>query len=498
MKFKPLIVFCSVLILLVSACKKEPAVTPVIPTNDGEEEVISKTLSVNNVLQSNMVIQRDKPFKVWGKATAGSKIDIRASWDNSTYIAETNANGNWETTIPASPVNSSAQKVTITTAGLTPLELNNILIGDVWICSGQSNMVMQVGNIPPFQGVDNFRAEIAAANYPEIRFLTVQENYSKTAADVLFNDPEWKVCSPETAANMSAVAYYFGRKINAEVDVPVGLIVSAVNGTWCETWMNAEAFNIDPVINSYIGRNQSSALYNGMLAPFAKIGIKGFLWYQGENNQNISPPAHYTKLNSELIQGWRTIFNQGELPFYYVQLTPFDANTTGNTLANGLAKFREAQAAVRQTSGTGMVVTMDVGEVGNHHPKYKRQVGERLALLALNGAYQQSVQSVGPQYASYKKVGNTIVVEFVPGTANNLNTINNELLKQHFLLAGSDLTFTKAEATIDNDKIVISIPADLPLPVMAVRYAFSNFPVTNLQNNAGLPAEPFRTDNWSN
>jgi len=198
------------------------------------------------------------------------------------------------------------------------------------------------------------------------------------------------------------------------------------------------------------------------------------------------------------------MFNQANLPFYYTQLTPFaqDYTTTtppgGDTTLDNLGLFREAQANIRKSAtGTGMAVTMDVGEVANHHPRNKKPVGERLALLALNNTYGQSVQSVGPQYASFSANQYTVTVNFVAGTANGLSTINNAPLAQHFFVAGTDQVFRWASAKIVGSTIVITAPAATPLPVQAVRYAFTAAPITNLQNSAGLPAEPFRTDSYS-
>jgi len=286
--------------------------------------------------------------------------------------------------------------------------------------------------------------------------------------------------------------------------VPVGIIISAVNGTSCQDWANVEAIQGNPQLaNTYLAG--SSALYNGMISPLTNLVIKGFTWYQGENNQQDSPASGYTLLNAALIGGWRTKFKQPDLPFYYVQLTPFaqDYNTTtppgGDTTLNYLGFFREAQANIRSAvAGTGMVVTMDVGEQANHHPQNKEPVGERLALLALNYTYGQNVQCVGPQYASFTTNQYTVTVNFIAGTADGLTTANNAPLNQHFFVAGSDKVFRLGKAIISGNTIIITAPAATPLPVKAVRYAFTNAPITNLQNSAGLPAEPFRTDNWNN
>lgn len=490
---------CLLCLLLIAGCKKDGPVPPIVvpPTNP---PVTNNSFGVASILQSNMVIQRDKPAKIWGIAKAAALITINASWSNAPVTATSTAQGVWEAIIPAAPANATPQTLSIATAGETTVMLNNILIGDVWVCSGQSNMNMPVGPLAPsFAGVENYAAEIAAANYPQIRSFTVKQAYSPSPAADFSSPASWVACSPGNAGTLSATAYFFARKLHIDLSVPIGIVVSSVNGSWCETWTNKPALESDPQVSRYVGQNQSSQLFNGMIAPLTKLAIKGFTWYQGENNQKMAPLADYTKLNAALIKGWRSEFNQGDLPFYYVQITPFDDDGNNNATLNYLAKFRETQANVRTSvTGAGMVVTMDAGEITNHHPKYKKQVGDRLALLALNNTYGKPVQSVGPQYTSFTQSGNAVTVNFISGTAAGLNTINSAPVNQFFFVAGADQVFRKATAAISGDKIVLTAPNGTPLPVMAVRYAFTNYPITNLQNSAGLPMEPFRTDNWGN
>jgi sialate O-acetylesterase len=462
-----------------------------------------KNFSVSSVLQSNMVVQRDKPFVIWGNGPANLKVSVNVSWNNNVFTAVTDSIGNWHVTIPATVANANPQTIIAKAPGFNAVTLNNILIGDVWICSGQSNMIYPVDSIAPFDGVINFRDEIAAANYPMIRTFTLAEDNETVPQINLKSSPAWLICSPTTVGTTSAVGYYFARKLNITLNVPVGIIVSAVNGSYGQDWANAAAIQSDPTVASYY-YSGSSVYYNGMINPLINLSIKGFTWYQGENNQADFPVSNYTLLNSVLIEGWRTMFNQPQLPFYLVQLTPFAAdyyNTSpvgGDTTADYLALFREAQANVRSVNNTGMAVTMDVGEADNHHPRNKKPVGERLALLALNYTYGESVQCVGPQYASFTANQSTVVVNFVPGTANGLNTINNDPLKQLFFVAGPDGVFRQGQAGINGNTIVIAAPQTTPLPIVSIRYAFTNSAITNLQNSAGLPAEPFRTDNATN
>lgn len=470
---------------------------PVIPPPPA-----TPTFTVSNVLQSNMVIQRDKPFVVWGLADVGRHVTVKVSWNDSMFDATADNNGIWKTTVPATGVNAVPQTVKCSSDGFSDAILNNILIGDVWVCSGQSNMVMPVNVLPPsFLGVLNYQDEIAAADYPNIRAITIAADYTDKLLNTLTYPADWTVCTPQTAGNLSAIAYYFARKLNTSLNVPIGIIISAVNGTSCQLWTNADAFKNNPDIKNYAGN--ACYLYNGMINPLTNLSVKGFIWYQGENNEHDNPTS-YTKLNSALINGWRGAFNQGALPFYLVQMTPFaeDYNTTnppgGNPLLDDYAKFREGQANILAVPNTGMAVTMDVGEVNNHHPRNKKPVGERLALLALKNAYNQDVACYGPKYSSFTASGNTVIVNFADGTANGLNTINNQPLNQLFFVAGPDHVFRKGTAVISGNSVVVTVPGATSLPVQAVRYAFTNAPITNLQNGAGLPAEPFRTDNWDN
>lgn len=483
-------------LIIISGCHKteiKPVKTPVDTTRPG--------LSFASLFQSNMVVQRDKPVTIWGQGPAMVSVSLAVSWNSQKFTTTTNASGNWSLTLPAAATNANPQTINITAPGCKPATLTNVLLGDVWLCSGQSNMVMPLDSIAPFEGVLNFRSEIAAANYPNIRMMTVTEDNEPSPLSKLAYPVSWSVCSPATAGPESAVAYYFAQKLNTTLNVPIGIIVSAVNGSSCQDWTNVAAIQSNSVlVQRYL--SGSSGYYNAMINPLTGLALKGCIWYQGENNEHDTP-SNYTLLNSALIAGWRGKFNQGDLPFYYTQLTPFDENYNstkppgGDSSMDYLALFREAQAKIRTgVNATGMAVTMDVGEVINHHPRNKKPVGERLALLALNGAYGQNVPILGPQYASFSTNQYKVTVNFKAGTADGLSTLNNAPLAQHFYVAGTDQVFRWSPAVIVGNTVVITAPSSTPLPVQAVRYAFTDAPVTNLQNAAGLPAEPFRTDNW--
>jgi sialate O-acetylesterase len=476
-----------------------------LPAND---TVKATVFNVNNILQSNMVIQRDKPFTIWGHATPNFTVSVRASYNTSLFTTTADVSGVWRLTIPATPVNTSPQTIIASVDGKTPVVFSNILIGDVWLCSGQSNMVMPLDSVQPFygfEGVVNYKAEIAAANYPQIRAITATTDFETNPSDTLKYREQWMVCSPQTAGQFSAVSYYFARKLNTTLNVPIGLVISAASGTSCEAWVSKATIQVNPLLSAYYVNNSPNQLYNGMIYPLRYLSIKGFLWYQGENNRHDDPQSNYGVLSDALINNWRILFSQGQLPFYLVQMTPFAENFF-NTVpwgdvptADDYARFREIQAGIRtNVPHTGMAITLDVGQEIFIHPQNKKPVGERLALLALKNDYGQQLQSLGPQYLSNTINNNTVLINFVPGTAEGLNTIGNAPIAQYFFVAGTDHVFRLGTATIVNgNQISITAPAGTPLPIQAIRYAFTNFPFTNLQNSAGLPMEAFRTDNWS-
>jgi len=490
--------------IMLTSCRKMKDISPL--PDETKPEVTAPILpvpvfSISNVLQSNMVVQRDKPFIIWGQATAGHSISVSVSWNKNAFTAVSDNSGNWRVSIPAAGASSAPQNITCSSKGTDDIVLDNILIGDVWLCSGQSNMVMPVDAVAPFTGVLNYQEEIDAASYPDMRLLTVYHRASAYPLYFLNDEATWDICTPQTARYLSAVAYYFARKLHTTLNVPVGIIISAVNGTSCEQWVNSNGFKNNPDIKAYSRQSNSSGYYNGMINPLINLSIKGFIWYQGENNKHNYPEL-YTKLNTALINGWRGIFNQGQLPFYFVQVAPFaeDYNATkpagGNPTLDDYAKFREAQAGILTVPGTGMAVTMDVGEPDNHHPRDKKPVGERLALLALKNTYNQNVICYGPRYSFLSINNNRAIVNFAGSTADGLNTKADKPLNQLFYVAGADHAFKQAVATIQGNTVLITAPAGIPLPIQAVRYAFTNAAITNLQNAAGLPAEPFRSDNW--
>lgn len=490
-------------IVIAGACKKEGFRHDSSVNNSSTENSTAVIFKVARVLGSNMVVQRSKPFTVWGTDISGNTITVNASWNAGTFTTVSDSAGNWSVTIPAAAANTNPQTIEVKENGVTKTTLTNILIGDVWLCSGQSNMDMPVDSTGPwpfYEGVTNYQQEIADANYPMLRLIKIRTDFKNKPVNDLSFIASWSVCSPETVKQYSAVAYFFGRKLMLDLNVPIGLVVSSVGGTACEAWTQKETIQADPVLNAYYnGRNFSSQLFNGMIYPLKNLSLKGFTWYQGETNRHDSPAVNYTNLNTAMIGNWRNAFNQGNLPFYYVQMTPYDENFLNGSKPSDYdyAIFREAQQNVRTSAvNTGMAITMDVGDEVRIHPKNKKPVGERLALLALNKDYGLPVQSSGPVYASFTQQFYKARIRFVPGTADGLSTSDGAPVNQYFFAAGTDHIFRKCKAIIHDKTIIITAPAATPLPIQAIRYAFTNYPITNLQNNAGLPAEPFRTDDW--
>lgn len=480
----------------------------------------AQTFMVSNVLQSNMVVQRDKPFKVWGKASPNFVISVKASWNSGLFTGTADASGNWLVTIPSAPVNTTPQTLIASVNGQKPDTLSNLLLGDVWICSGQSNMVMpmtQSDNLfGGYNGVINYQSEIAAANYPNIRLMRVDSNSTignsgvndinsqSTPQDY---DPKmyiWQVCNPTNVAHFCATGYYFGKKIYTALAaagpaVPIGLIQSSVGGTPCQYWTPKEQIQSNDTLNTQYGTNGNSGLYNGMIYPLHNLSIKGFIWYQGESNEQDQPQSTYTLLNSKMIEGWRAVFGQGNLPFYFVQVAPmsydfFSTNPWGaDSTSNASALLRDAQAKVRlRVPNTGMAVTDDIDEIITIHNQYKAPVGDRLGRLALAYTYGQPINPVGPTYQSFVQNGRTVTISFTH--ANGLS-FNGKDVSQKFYVAGDSNTFEWAHATLSGQTIVLQVPADITT-VKNIRFAFTDWAVNNLYNSDGMPMEPFRTDNF--
>jgi sialate O-acetylesterase len=481
----------------------------------------SSTFTVSNCLQSNMVVQQSKPMKVWGTANNGDIIKVKADWMKNAISILADKNNEWLGTIdvPAAIAgNYTPHTITISHNNDT-IQLNNVLIGEVWLCSGQSNMDMQLKPFLPWiKGVVDFENEIAKADYPEIRVLDITTDFKAQPVDEAKGI--WKICISENAADFSAVAYYFALELLNKLHVPVGLVTSAVGGSSCQAWTSRETLAADDSLNKkYLYSYDTSAVskeildttitfekvlrptlfYNAMIYPLKNISLRGFLWYQGESNRNDG--SLYTRLNIAMIKNWRALFAQGDLPFYYVQVAPynwnqFDSIHKFDSTDFDYAIFREAQTDILKEKNTGIALTMDIAQADDLHPRDKKDVGIRLALNAFAKTYGiKNIQYRGPQFSNFTINKNIVTVSFDKASIGAGLTTSNNQPPKYFFIAGNDKKFYPALTEIKNNKILLkSIEVNQPV---AVRYAFTNYPVTNFCNKNGLPAMPFRTDNWN-
>jgi sialate O-acetylesterase len=481
----------------------------------GTAQVAPPHVRLANALQSNMVVQQNKPFKVWGTAPAGDIITVKADWLAGPVQVTAGKDNRWMGVIPVPPArkgNYDKHTITISDADTTA-HLTNVLIGDVWFCSGQSNMQYGIKDKGDGSntGIVNYEQEIAAANYPNLRLLGVALDFKATPAEGFTG--WWVECSPKTVADFSGVAYSFGKELQQQLDIPIGIIVSCIGASTAQAYTSKAALAadaltktqyLDPYENSALAKEPVTSdftwekvtrpylLYNTFIHPFINLSISGFCWYQGESNR--TERAGYTHLVQTMVKGWRHDFAQGDLPFYYVQVAPFFWDNQDETLSD-YAFFREAQEKIGDLNNTSMIVTMDVGEAKNLHPRNKKPVGVRLVKTALNRHYGfLDIPYLGPHFSQLTLEGNTAIVGFDPETVKSGLRTNDGKAPTYFSVAGADKHFHPATAKISGNKVYVT-SSKVAKPV-AVRYAFTNTAVTNLMNGNGFPAVPFRTDNW--
>ena len=478
-----------------------------------------------HVIGSRMVLQREISIPVWGWADPNENITVKLGGNE--VSTKASKDGTWKVEMPSMKAGGPFR---MTVSGKNTIELTDILIGEVWVCSGQSNMQW------PLKSAFNANQEIARANYPEMRLFYVPRiPAGQPVPDV---DAEWLPCNSENSAEFSAVAYFFGRELHTELDVPVGLIHSSWGGTKIEPWTPPVGFEglpklayildeidkankdyrtlldtsldeledwvkasrkalrkgaeipIQPVwpVHPLDSRNEPTGLYNGMIHPIVPYAMRGAIWYQGESNRYHG--MLYLDMMKALIGGWREVWNQGDFPFLYVQLAPY---RYGGGNYEMLPEVRDAQTAALSIPNTGMVVTTDIGNVKDIHPINKQDVGKRLSLWALAKTYgRQGLVYSGPLYKSMAVSGNKIIISF-NHTGSGLKSADGKALNW-FKIAGADQKFVNAKAEIDGDTVVvwsneISNPA-------AVRFGWHEEAEPNLMNKENLPASPFRTDNW--
>jgi len=481
-------------------------------------------LRLGSPFADHMVLQRDKPVAVWGWADTGESVTI--SFGGQSKSTQAGPDGKWSLKLDILTASTESRALTASGKDGRKVEVKDVLVGEVWFGSGQSNMAMAVG------GADHFEAEKAAANLPLIRYYSASSDPAdKPQAE---GKGLWQICTPESVRRFSAVLYFFGREIHREVGVPVGLITASAGATHIESWLSAEAQSSDPEtkaeydaqLKSWVGFDEAkfrsdyekklaawklaaeqgkaadkdkpgdpgrliahirskggpAGLYNGRVVNLAPFTLRGILWYQGESN--AGNPGIYHKQLSQLVTSWRSLWND-ELPFAWVQLPNF------NSPGEGWPRMREAMLKTLALPKTGMAITIDIGDAKNIHPTNKQEVGRRLSLWALGTVYDKNVPAIsGPLPAVSSVSGNTITVTFKHANGG-LKTMDGGPV-QGFQIAGADQQWKPATVRIDGDKVLVSSP-DIAAPV-AVRYAWADNPTCNLCNAANLPATPFRTD----
>jgi sialate O-acetylesterase len=491
----------------------------------------ASALTMPAVFGDHMVLQQGSYAPVWGTALPGKRVRISlGSFRESTRADDA---GHWRIDIPTTNVSPGGPHVLEVKSKGDHLIFNDVLFGEVWVCSGQSNMQWAMT-----QARDS-ESEIAAANYPNIRLFYVKRTVSDTPLDDVPVQAGWSACTPVSAKNFSAVAYFFGRRLHTvNPDIPVGLIHTSWGGTPAESWTSTETLKsieeLDPLLKRWDeiladypearanydkqvkewkvasekakadGKSEPSrpgapmgpdhphrvsSLYNAMIHPLLPYGIRGAIWYQGESN--ASRAYQYRTLFPAMITDWREQWNRGDFPFFFVQLANYRSVDTF-PVESDWAELREAQSMTLELPNTGQAVIIDIGDANDIHPKNKQDVGARLAQSAFKIAYGMDVVDSGPVYSSMRKDGNAIRVAF-DHTHGGL--VANGTALYGFSIAGEDKEFHWAQARIDGNEVIVSSP-DEPNPV-AVRYGWANNPVCNLYNADGLPTSPFRTDDWT-
>ena len=460
----------------------------------------AQTLSLPKFFGNNMVLQQNTQAAIWGWAGVGKTITVTGSWgQNATTMVA--ASGKWATTLQTPvAVAGQAPKYTLTvTDGTTSKIYTNVVVGEVWLCSGQSNMMYRMDPL-----WTDYATEVAAANYPNIRFFLMPRTTSTTPlTDCVAS---WEACNTTNVKVFSPAAYFFGRELynHPGVNVPIGLIQNACGQSSIQAWMKDAVIKADPALAKYVvaqpnGYQTPSNIYNAMMAPVFPFSIKGCIWYQGEANCAIdggAPFTTYAKGNAALLADWRKDMGN-DFSFYAAQIAPYTLSTS--ILSTRSAYFREAQNAITAMPKTGVIVTTDIlgtaAELTEIHPWNKRTVGQRFAYLALAKDYGQNVQFEGPKYTSYKIEGSKIRISFEPSSLGTGLTTKDGMSGKTFKIAGSDKKFYPALAVLEGNEIVVS-STSVTAPV-AVRYAFFDGAMTNLQNKEGIAAFPFRTDNWT-
>jgi sialate O-acetylesterase len=449
------------------------------------------------IVSSNMVLQRNTIVKLWGWAAANEKITIKTSWLKKTMTVQSDTEGNWF--IDAQTTNSKEPQYITLKSKTSTIKLENILFGEVWLCSGQSNMEMPMKG---YAGQPIFGAAeaVVKSNNPNLRLFSVTRvSGSKTPLKDANKFSPWQQATPESVLKFSAVGYFFGQQLQEILDVPVGLILSAWGGSSVQAWMSAESVSkyqtIDLTFKNIASKPNSTptALFNSMLNPLIPYTIKGAIWYQGESN--VDQPAKYKELFPAMVEDWRKRWNIGDFPFYYVQIAPYLYGGNDFTSANkNSAFFREVQLQCLDIiPNSGIAIAMDVGTESPIHPPRKKEVANRLLYNALNQTYgYKSINFAGPIFDSMTEKEGGLLLKF----KNESDGIYSYNGLEGFEIAGSDKIFYPATAKIIDRKAVRVVSDKVPNPV-AVRYDWNNWVKGTLLNTNLLPASSFRTDNWT-
>ncbi len=455
-------------------------------------------ISLPAVFSNNMVLQRDKPVSIWGKATAGENVIVSFGKQQKSTVAS--ADGKWQVQLDAMPANANPS--TLTVKGTNTIELTNILVGDVWLCSGQSNMEYPLDRktkkyAAPKKGIDSAAEELSATKPDGIRYLYVEKNLKKD--DLPTNG--WVNGNDTNVRFISAIGYFFAKEIFAKMNVPIGIISSSWGGTRVEQWTPDWAYKQSPIFKDSatnpkfkIDGMHPGQMFDKMMLPMMPYTIKGMLWYQGESNCMVEDQATYPAKMELMINTWRDLFHDKKIPFYFVQIAPHKYTSRLKDAkphtVESLPLTWEAQTKNLSIPYTAMVVTTDlVDDLTNIHPSYKWTVAHRLALCALAKDYKHKIVYSGPAYQSMKIKKNTIELSF--------NYVGSGLISGDdqpltwFAIAGADNQFVPAKATIKGDKIIVE--ADSIAKPTQVRFAWDESAQPNLFNKEGLPALPFRT-----
>lgn len=441
-----------------------------------------------------MVLQRKSKPAIWGWTNTKNSVTVTTSWDKKKYTAKPDANGAWKIFVNTT---KAGGPYSVTVSDGTTVTINNVLLGEVWMCSGQSNMEMPMKGFKD-QPIDESNDYIFNSDNTEIRLYTIPRSVQSVTLDTSKNS-FWKASNPADVSNFSATAYFFGKMLYDKLKVPIGLVNVSYGGSPVEAFMDAASlkdydFKI-PEANTTVKLTNKypTVLYNGMVHPFIGYGIKGAIWYQGETNADRA--KEYETLFPDFVKMLRTKFGYGDFPFYFVQIAPFDYNTNkkpGDKMTNS-AFLRDAQRkSLDKIPNSGMAVTMDIGDSVYIHPRDKKSVGKRLALMALAKTYDyKGFQSEGPLFESLTFRNDTAVIKF-KNASNGLTSYGKPLT--NFEIAGTDKKFYPAQARTVNGTVELSA-AQVNNPA-AVRYAFKDYVKGELFNTEGFPASSFRTDNW--